>query len=249
MLVDYRIYPLGETALVVEFGSVISPEINRQVALLADYLSENKLAGIIEFIPAYTNLTIFYDPYLLSVLPIDIESEPNEAESYLKLKRIIEDIVTELDFTAAVVGRLVEIPVCYGGVYGPDIEFVAEHNGLSSAEVIAIHSEAEYLVYMIGFAPGFPYLGGMPPEIAAPRRSSPRLCIPEGSVGIAGNQTGVYPLETPGGWQLIGRTPLKLFNPSNEEKPAVLEAGCRVKFVPVTVEEYTALSREAQNND
>jgi inhibitor of KinA len=135
--------------------------------------------------------------------------------------------------------RFVEIPVCYGGEYGPDLEAVAEYHHLSTSEVVEIHSKEEYLVYMIGFAPGFPYLGGMSEEIATPRRHSPRLSIPEGSVGIAGMQTGVYPISTPGGWQLIGRTPLELFCP-NENPPTLLQSGDIVKFVPISLEEYQA---------
>ena len=136
--------------------------------------------------------------------------------------------------------RTVEIPVCYGGDYGPDLEFVAQHNSLTEEKVVAIHSAADYLVYMIGFAPGFPYLGGMSEQIAAPRRESPRLQIPAGSVGIAGAQTGVYPIETPGGWQLIGRTPLELFRPT-EDPPTRLRAGDIVRFRPITSEEFDRL--------
>ncbi|MGV3465566.1 MAG: 5-oxoprolinase subunit PxpB, partial [Heyndrickxia sp.] len=133
--------------------------------------------------------------------------------------------------------RVVEIPVCYGGDFGPDLETVASMNGLSTEEVIQIHSSAEYTVYMIGFAPGFPYLGGMSEKIATPRLPSPRLKIPERTVGIAGNQTGVYPIETPGGWQLIGRTPIKLFRPQ-DEVPSLLHAGDKVRFKPISYEEY-----------
>ena len=133
--------------------------------------------------------------------------------------------------------RTVSIPVCYGGEFGPDLEYVARHNNLTTDEVIHIHSSGEYLVYMIGFAPGFPFLGGLSPKIATPRRPSPRATIPAGSVGIAGMQTGVYPIETPGGWQLIGRTPQKLFLP-NENPPSLLQAGDVVKFCPISFQEY-----------
>lgn len=132
---------------------------------------------------------------------------------------------------------VIEIPVCYGEEFGPDLEFVANHNGLTPEEVIRIHSSAEYLVYMVGFAPGFPYLGGMPEAIAAPRRPSPRLAIPAGSVGIAGKQTGVYPIETPGGWQIIGRTPIALFVPDSNP-PTILASGDRICFRPISRQEY-----------
>ena len=129
--------------------------------------------------------------------------------------------------------RRVEIPVCYGGEYGPDLEYVAELNGRTVEEVIAIHSGADYLVYFLGFSPGFPYLGGMPESIAAPRMPAPRKRVPAGSVAIGGNQTGIYPMASPGGWRIIGRTPVRLFRADAE--PAVLvEMGDHVKFVPVS---------------
>jgi inhibitor of KinA len=133
--------------------------------------------------------------------------------------------------------RTVSIPVCYGGEYGPDLEYVARHHNLTPEEVISIHSEGEYLAYMIGFAPGFPFLGGLSEKIATPRRPSPRTSIPAGSVGIAGMQTGVYPISTPGGWQLIGQTPVKLFLPK-QNPPSLLQAGDIVKFEPISKEEY-----------
>jgi inhibitor of KinA len=139
--------------------------------------------------------------------------------------------------------RIVEIPVCYGGEFGPDLEEVAEHNGITPEEVIDIHSNGEYIVYMIGFAPGFPYIGGMSEKIAAPRRKNPRLKIPAGSVGIAGKQTGVYPIETPGGWQLIGRTPRKLFLPDGHT-PSLLQAGDQIKFVQVSQEEFLKMEED-----
>jgi inhibitor of KinA len=134
----------------------------------------------------------------------------------------------------------VDIPVCYGGDYGPDLDAVSFHTGLSTEEVVAIHGEPDYLVYMIGFAPGFPYLGGMSERLASPRRESPRAKIPPGSVGIAGSQTGVYPIETPGGWQLIGRTPLRLFRPERDE-PSLLRTGDRVRFHAIERAEYRDL--------
>jgi inhibitor of KinA len=139
----------------------------------------------------------------------------------------------------------VDIPVCYGGDFGPDLDAVSSHTGLSTEEVVAIHGEPDYLVYMIGFAPGFPYLGGMSERLASPRRESPRAKIPPGSVGIAGSQTGVYPIETPGGWQLIGRTPLRLFRPERDE-PSLLRTGDRVRFQAIDRAEYgDLLERDA----
>ena len=135
--------------------------------------------------------------------------------------------------------RVVEIPVCYGGQYGPDLAFVAQHNGLTEEEVIALHVSGEYYIYMLGFAPGFPYLGGLPERIAAPRHEVPRASVPAGSVGIAGNQTGIYPVSTPGGWQLIGCTPLVLFRPS-ENPPSLLLPGDTVRFRAISTAEMQA---------
>lgn len=140
--------------------------------------------------------------------------------------------------------KIVEIPVCYGGEYGPDLSFVAEHNGLSPEEVIAIHSGGTYLVYMLGFLPGFAYMGGMDERIATPRLASPRARIPAGSIGIAGGQTGIYPLASPGGWQLIGRTPVKMFAMEGETGKFALSAGDRVKFVPISEEQYREMEGE-----
>ena len=141
---------------------------------------------------------------------------------------------------------MIEIPTAYGGEFGPDLELVAQHNNLSAAEVVQIHSDTRYLIYMIGFMPGFPYLGGMSPRIATPRKTTPRLKLPAGSVGIAGNQTGIYPAESPGGWQIIGRTPLELFRPTREP-PAILQAGDYLTFVSVTPEEFAVIEEAVRD--
>jgi inhibitor of KinA len=216
--------PLGDAALVVQFGEQIAREVHGRVRALADYLDEHPLPGLIEYIPAYTTLTLFYDP---------------GRWSYRELRATLEKMVAELRGRNESPPRTVEIPVCYGGEFGPDLDWVAQHAGLSAEEVVRIHSCADYLTYMIGFAPGFPYLGGMPERIAAPRRAAPRLRIPAGSVGIAGTQTGVYPIETPGGWQLIGRTPRALFRPQSNP-PSLLRAGDLVRFLPISREQYAA---------
>lgn len=218
-----RYFPLGDGAIVVEFDTVIGPASHEQVRLLSLYLDDHPLPGMIEYVPAFTTVTVFYDPLVLRY-----------EEAKAKLERAAAQTADmRLDKKA----RTVEIPVCYGGEFGPDLEEVAAHNRLTADEVVRIHSSAEYLVYMIGFAPGFPYLGGMPERIAAPRRSSPRLAIPAGSVGVGGTQTGVYPIVTPGGWQLIGRTPVALFRP-DMTPPALLRAGDTIRFVPISEEEY-----------
>jgi inhibitor of KinA len=153
----------------------------------------------------------------------------------------VERILRQLDVSTVATGRTIEIPVCYDPEFGPDLEFVAEHNKLSVEQVVRLHSTAEYLVYLIGFVPGFPYLGGMPPQIAAPRLPSPRPVVAAGSVGIAGEQTGIYPLSTPGGWRLIGRTPVLLFDPEMRP-PSLFVPGDRVLFRPISREEFEGLS-------
>ncbi|MFC4767921.1 5-oxoprolinase subunit PxpB [Effusibacillus consociatus] len=225
-----ELIPLGDSAVIVQLGQTIHLETHRKVKTLAAYLDQHPIPGMVEYVPAFTTVTVFYDPL---------------RTSYKVICSVLEEIVSELGDTLDAEPRAVEIPVCYGGEFGPDLEFVAEHNGLTPDEVIDIHSNGEYLVYMIGFAPGFPYLGGMSERIAAPRRESPRLSIPAGTVGIAGSQTGVYPIGTPGGWQLIGRTPLALFRP-NENPPSLLQAGDIVRFRPISREEYDAWKEDAQ---
>jgi inhibitor of KinA len=227
---DYRFHPLGDNAVIIELGEEINIETHQKVNMVTALFDEQPFDWMIEYIPAFTTVTVFYD--LLKIpnfryytLPYDFVCE--------QLKSLLEGIKIG-EFSS---GRIVEIPVCYGGELGPDLEYVAKYNGITPEEVIHIHSSGNYLVYMIGFAPGFPYIGGMSEKIATPRRESPRLKIPAGSVGIAGKQTGIYPIETPGGWQLIGRTPIKLFRP-NDESPSLLKAGDKIRFKPITLEEY-----------
>jgi len=191
---------------------------------------------MVEVVPAFVTVTVYYDSFKLyrhyagrdgmdANIPHDIAV------------RIVSAKIRELEACAASVASIVDIPVCYGGEFGPDLDEVASRNGLTTEEVIRIHASADYLVYMIGFAPGFPYLGGMDKRIATPRRSAVRTSVPRGTVGIAGEQTGVYPLDTPGGWQLIGRTPLPLFLP-DRMPPTLVQAGDIVRFHPITRAEF-----------
>ena len=224
-LLEPRFLLAGDAALVVEFGqalgtSAIDLEINRRVHALARALAAQPLPGLGEPVPSYRSLLVHYDP--LQLAHAEVESVVTEA-----LQRCEDAPLPE--------PRLVEIPTVYGGKHGPDIGFVAEHNGLTVDEVIRLHAEAAYTVYMLGFTPGFPYLGGLPDALATPRLETPRQRVPAGSVGIAGAQTGVYPLSTPGGWRLIGWTPLLLFDPARTP-PALLQPGDRVRFVPVSEE-------------
>ena len=211
--------PSGDRAFVVEFGTEINPDVNALVHRATSAIERAELDGVIELVPTYRSLVVHYEPSL---------AHPDD----------LQDAIQSLDLTEPAESggqRIVEIPTLYGGEFGPDIGFVAENAGMSESEVIAIHSGADYLVYAMGFSPGFPYLGGLDPRLNTPRLTTPRTLIPGGSVGIAETQTGAYPVASPGGWQLIGRTPLKLFEPESDP-PAIINAGDRVRFVQLADE-------------
>ena len=217
----------GDRAIFVEFGDAIDPQINRRARNLALVLQKEGIPGVIETVPAYRSLLVYFEPRQINARQLretlyQLAQSPGEGE----LRK----------------PRLIEIPTAYGGEYGPDLEFVAAHNSLSTPEVVRLHAGTPYLIYMIGFIPGFPYLGGISSKIAAPRLATPRVKIPAGSVGIAGRQTGIYPAESPGGWQLIGRTPLKLFDPGREP-PALFQAGDYLRFTSITPEEFTRVKQ------
>ena len=220
------ISPVGDRAISIDFGQVIDPIINRHIRQTIERIKELQLDGIIELVPTYCALLVEYDAMLYS---------------YSEICNIIEPTLEEgmTDTTNELV-TVVEVPTVYGGEFGPDLSFVASHNHLSEDEVISIHSGTDYLVYMLGFIPGFTYLGGMDPRIATPRLSSPRTLIPAGSVGIAGEQTGTYPSDSPGGWQIIGRTPVTMYDMS-KEKAALLSAGDYVRYVPIDEQEYNRI--------
>ncbi|MGG4440996.1 5-oxoprolinase subunit PxpB [Brevibacillus fortis] len=228
---NYEFSPLGDSGVIVKLGDVIVQRTHEIVVMFTDYLQENPFPGMMEIVPGFTTVAVYYDPIILA------QQSLHELMPYESVLAILDQMFQELTVTRKAQPRLVEIPVCYGGSLGPDLDIVAQQNSLTREEVIAIHSSAGYLVYMIGFAPGFPYLGGMDERLATPRRSSPRLSIPKGSVGIGGSQTGIYSIETPGGWQIIGRTPLSLFQP-NESQPSLLRAGDKVCFRPISEQEY-----------
>ncbi|WP_394867329.1 5-oxoprolinase subunit PxpB [Paraclostridium bifermentans] len=223
----------GDKAIVVEFGDIIDEDINRKVInLMKNIESSSLINSIYEMIPTYRSLMIIYNPFKITFN--DLINSVKNIECNLKVLDKREK-------------NIIKIPVLYGNDYGPDIDTVAKHNRLSIEEVIRLHSEAEYLVYMLGFTPGFTYLGGMNNKLETPRLDNPRVKIPEGSVGIAGKQTGVYPIESPGGWQLIGRTPIKLYNPKREN-PILLKAGDYVKFTPITKDEFNIFLNEGGVN-
>ena len=230
-MADLRFVPAGDKAFVIELGDGISPEINRSVHNLLLSIEKQGIPGILDMVPTYRSILINYDPLTLP---------PNELEERVR------ELTQDLDETPPAASRVVELPTSYGGEHGSDLGHVAEHNGLTEEEVIALHSGTDYLVYMMGFTPGFTYLGGMSEKIATPRLQTPRTAIPAGSVGIAERQTGVYPIESPGGWQLIGRTPVRLFDPS-KQPPVIAEPGDYIRFVPVSPEEYLRILEEVGN--
>ncbi|MDO4260576.1 MAG: 5-oxoprolinase subunit PxpB [Eubacteriales bacterium] len=219
-----RILPAGDCALTVEFGNAIDEALNRKVQRLNENLKRADIPGIVETVPTFRSLMVTYDPSRIG---------------FEKLKKELSALPAEDGAGDGASRRVVEIPVCYGGAYGEDLKDVAAHAGMTEEEVIRLHSSVEYNIYMLGFLPGFPYLGGLDRRLFTPRLDNPRTKIPAGSVGIGGEQTGIYPLESPGGWRLIGRTPLKLYDPEREE-PFLYQAGDYIRFVPITAEEYEA---------
>ena len=224
---NVRFLPCGDQAVTVEWGSTIDEHINRQVHAFARKVEALSHPAITEVVPTYRSATVHYRP---------------EVFSYEELKHLLLSLAQGSAEEAEEL-PVVEIPVCYGGEYGPDLLEVAQHCSLTPEEVIARHTAPTYRIYMLGFTPGFPYLGGMDPSIAAPRRKEPRIQIPAGSVGIAGEQTGVYPIVSPGGWQLIGRTPLRLFDPQREQ-PILLSAGAGIRFVPIDEETFRKMEEK-----
>ena len=213
--------PLGDSALLIQFGDEIHPALNARVHAL-NALLQNPIQGILETVPAYSTLLIHYDPLRLT---------------FEQVSRYVRDKMTQLDDSFHRTPRRLEVPVRYGGASGPDLEAVAVSKGISPADVIRIHSEREYTVYMMGFTPGFPYMGTLDEQLIMPRMESPRTLVKSGSVAIAGSQTGIYPLDSPGGWHLIGWTPLKLFDPTGDV-PFLFSPGDVVKFIPVEGDDH-----------
>ncbi|NGQ93669.1 5-oxoprolinase subunit PxpB [Brevibacillus sp. SYP-B805] len=237
----FELHPLGDAAVIVQFAKTINPDAHRSVQALTAYLDAHGFPGFVEAVPAFASVAVYYDPRIVME---KLSSTTEPASCHERVCTLLAQMIRQLHSFSVGHSRVVEIPVCYGEECGPDLPFVAQYHRLTCEEVIAIHSSAEYLVYMIGFAPGFPYLGGMPERIATPRRETPRLSIPPGTVGIGGRQTGIYPLATPGGWHCIGRTPLPLFRP-DKHPPSLLQAGDRVRFRPISHEAYAAWKEQA----
>ena len=216
-----EIIPASDRAILVKFGNQISKNLHKQVFSLIKYLLDNKIDDIVNIHPAYSSVMVSL----------------KKSSKLKEISKLLREVIIKIDTNKNYDSKMIEIPVAYGSGYGPDLARVSEHTGLSSSEIIKYHSQEEYLVYFIGFSIGFPYFGGMDNAIATPRLDSPRKIVPEGSIGIAGSQTGIYPLSSPGGWNLIGRTPLKIFNFNNPEE-SLISMGNTVKFIPITDKEY-----------
>jgi inhibitor of KinA len=223
-----RFLPCGDTALAVELGDRVDRRVSALVLALARRVKAAALAGIVEVVPTFRSLMIHYDPLTVP------QSE---------LKARLTPLLSGLD-AADSPGRLWRLPVCYHESLAPDLSEVAARTGLSLDQVVELHSAVTYHVYMVGFVPGYPYMGDLPPQLALPRRDSPRTAVPPGSVAIATTLTAIYALESPGGWHLIGRTPALLWDP-RRDPPAILAAGDRVRFEPVLLGDYDALSSKA----
>lgn len=213
---------MGDRGLLLEFGDEISSEVNEKVRRMTLAIQTESIEGIVEIVPTYRSLLILYNPLILS---------------FVDLKKRLERIEKGLQQTPFPEPKLTQIPALYGGSYGPDLEEVAKYHQISPEEVIQLHCSKPYFIYMIGFMPGFPYMGELPEALITSRLKTPRLSVPAGSVAIAQRQTGIYPMESPGGWQIIGRTPVKLFNPEREP-PALLQMGNLVQFFPIGEKEF-----------
>ncbi|MCP4344879.1 MAG: 5-oxoprolinase subunit PxpB [Desulfobacterales bacterium] len=223
----------GDRGLLAEYGNIIDPDINARVRTVAIAITKEPPVGVLEIIPSYRSLVIIYDPFRTTISALK--------DALLAIEKRISEIKIPPPET-------VEIPVCYGHEFGPDIEFVAGTHDLTADDVVKIHSDPLYPIYMIGFTPGFPFLGGLSERLHTPRLATPRTSVPAGSVGIANNQTGIYPITSPGGWQIIGRTPLKLFDPERSN-PFLLKAGDMLKFKPVPLEEFHSLAEKDRKGE
>lgn len=231
-----RFTPLGDRALTITLGDAIDLPTHRRVRSASAAIVANPPAGVVDQVPAFASVTVHYDPSR-------IVGDPRQAP-YDRLTAQLDALLSTTRTHELPAPRLVEIPVCYGGELGPDLADVARQHDLTPQAVIDLHASAEYLVYMVGFMPGFAYMGGLPDQLATPRRSTPRTAVPAGTVGIGGRQTGVYPLESPGGWNLIGKTPLNIFD-IRREPATLLAAGDHARFVPISADEFDHWPRRA----
>ena len=229
---DVKFLTCGDCAVTVAFRQEIREDTNRKIRYLAEKLQNAGIHGLLETVPTYCSLTVYYEPLVLS---------------RRKLEQQVLRFLSAYRPDTAGKKRVFEIPVCYEGEFAPDMEDVCQLTGLSREQVVSLHSGVDYLIYMLGFLPGFPYLGGMDPRLEAPRLDSPRTRIPPGAVGIGGKQTGIYPLASPGGWRLIGRTPAAIYDP-DRAKPIAYEAGDYIRFRPISEDEFYRLQESGQTD-
>lgn len=221
------IQPMGDSAFVIRFGDSISPELHARVVATLRALDSARERWVVDLVPGYASLMILYDA---------VQAAPEDVERWLaRTLPLAQPGISR--------HRVIEVPVWYHPSVGWDLEPLAQEKRLTVEELVALHTAPEYLVYMLGFRPGFPFLGGLEPRLFSPRLATPRVAVPAGSVGIGGQQTGIYPLKSPGGWRLLGRTPMKLFSP-DADPPFALDVGDRVRFVPITEERYRELGGE-----
>jgi KipI family sensor histidine kinase inhibitor len=221
----------SDRSLLIRLGESINLETHRRVLKLLRTIEARPVDGIIDLHPAYASILVVFDPV---------------RQDHARLQVLLRGRLAESERIELPQPRRVEIPVCYGGEYGPDLDAVARLHQITPERVAELHSSPVYSVYFLGFAPGFAYLGGLPDEIATPRLDTPRARVPAGSVGIAGTQTGIYPFATPGGWRLIGRTPLRMFDPGRGPRMSLLEMGDQVRFVPIGADRFAAMDASQQ---
>lgn len=225
---SYHIFPLGDAALTIDFGNVINDTVNEQVLYLFHQVKALSHPAIADVVPAYSSLTIHYRIAAL---------HSKSGTAYSKMTEIVSDILSKDEKAIYQHAKRIEVPVCYATQFGLDIAALAKRRNITVEEVIRLHTSKTYLVHMVGFLPGFPYMGEVDERIVSGRKKQPRTNVPAGSVGIAGKQTGIYPLTSPGGWQIIGRTPLKIFD-KDSNNPVLFEAGDEVKFYSITEDEF-----------
>jgi inhibitor of KinA len=230
-----RIYPLNERAITIEFGETISEDVHRRVMSLRDEILEKSFAGILDVVTAYTTVTVYFDPDLFSNSML-----PGKTPLQKMTEFVSEKAMSIKKIKSRIVNSVITIPVCYHNDFAFDLQWVASHHNTTTEEIVHRHTNMEFTVFMIGFTPGFPYMGILPPDLESPRKQNPRIQVPAGSVGLAGKQTGIYPFATPGGWQIIGRTPLRLFD-AESATPSLLKPGDTVKFESISKDQFMTM--------
>lgn len=226
-----RILAAGDRAVSVQFGDVIDPAVYARVNALNARLKQEKPAGLVETIPTFRSLMVQYDPLVLG---------------YDRLEELLWGMIREMSEVAPPPKKVFTVPVCFGGSHGPDLADVAAYHGVEEEEIVRLFCSSEFLIYMLGFTPGYPYIGGVPAGLVTPRLDSPRVKVPTGAVGIGGEQLGIYPIESPGGFRLVGNTPVKLYDPAKTENPVLLEAGAYIRFEAIGEEEYENIRRRVE---